>query len=280
MKFLLLAVMLSAQAARSQDFEQLLDSRAFLSQARMESTSIGRRDTDCATVSLGHNEEVSQYVSLRSTEWYEECYWVPGDPRRGGGHRQCYTRPGRTYHENARVRVTERKALLPWERDTFRLCLSGPWLDARPVATAYKYRQAGSTFGEVTFAPGEKQATKPDPAGIAVESLTPALVLTLKDRWASYYAGERLKLKLTVVEEVRNWPDATVGTLETETASGGELYALALAQHLGGKLKAGKKYYVKVAFRRLGRVSKDDQVDAGKSATVAYQPSAAGVAAR
>lgn len=273
---LAVAVLFVSAFASAQSFEQSLTWDAIRGQA----TQIGRYDVDCATLSLDADDgDLTPYVYLRSTQWIEECRWVPtpGDPRRGGGgggYRDCYTRPGGTWSENVRVRIEGRKPLLPWERDTFRVCLQGPWLDSRVMSAAYKYKQTGNGRGEIVYAPGEKVAMKPDAAGIQIAGLTPALVITLNDRWASYYAGERTKLKFSV-KESRSGFDGNVGDLEVETAGGQPQLSFNLAAPIAAKLKAGKKYYVKVSFQRLGTISKNDSVFAGESSKVVYAPAPA-----
>lgn len=260
-------------------FDTGFDVKAALAEVHAEApvrTSAARYTSDCANVTIRGDETESPSVTLRTQEWVEECHYVPGDPRHGGGGQNCWTRPGNTWKQTARVKVSERKALYPWESDTFQVCLEGPWLDARPLATAYDYtydRHAGA-YGELVFVPGGKKRMKPDAGGIVIEGLSPALVLSLRDKWASYYAGEKTTLKLEVKEDVPNWFDPTVAEISGEIAGGGDRITVDVASGLAGKLKAGKKYYVKVSFQRIGSISKDDEVSAGETSPTEYRPAA------
>jgi hypothetical protein len=127
-----------ALAGFSEDFQSKLAAGEPAPAARAEAVRSARYDYDCVDVSFNAADPASsERFMLRSQEWVYEC--VPaGDPRRGG--RQCWERPGFSYSRLVRVERTEVKPLLPWERDVFRVCLQGPWLDSRAVSTAYKYR--------------------------------------------------------------------------------------------------------------------------------------------
>lgn len=263
-----LAALLAAVPAAAVNFDQGVDASAVLEQAKaaakadtteakaVDATSLGGRRTvqDCVSVSFGANDPAaSPTFSLRSVEYYEECYQT-GDPRNGGG-RQCYERPGRSYHELASVTLQDRLPLLPWERDTFRVCLDGPWLSIYDVETAYDYRliSGGSYNGRYVLAPGRKTAQRPDPVGVLGE-LDAAMAFTLKDKWTSYYAGESIEIKYALKKHVENWFDPVVaeGSVTVPVA---EAYRVDLSKSSG--LQNGKKYYVEYSIRRIGSVSTD-----------------------
>lgn len=247
------------------DFDQAIDASAILKQAKeaakadtkvVDAQYIGGRRTvqDCVTVSFGANDPaVSPTFSLRSVEYVEECYQT-GDPRNGGG-RQCYERPGMSYHELASVTLQDRQPLLPWERDAFRVCLDGPWLSIYDVETAYDYRliSGGSYNGRYVLAPGRKTAQRPDPVGVLGE-LDSAMKLSLKDKWTSYYAGETIEIKYALKKHVENWFDPVVaeGAVTVPVA---ETYLVDLSRSSG--LQNGKSYYVEYSIRRIGKVSTD-----------------------
>lgn len=287
---------LSAAMARAEapslNFDQGVDIKAALDQARQSAAkdtakvsaarvSATRYETDCVRFTFAPDDAAtSEAVWLRSTEWVEECHW--GDPRHGG--RQCWERPGYTYRERVQITLRDRKPLLPWESDTFRVCLQGPWLDIDDVATAYDYKvvNGGDRNGHFVLAPTKKTPMKPDPAGIAAQSLSSALALTLKDKWASYYAGEKVSFKLTLKKDVPNWFDPTLIEKEVVFAAA-DPYSVDLKAYAGEfsqKLEAGKKYYVKISFKRLGQVSKDSSVDIGETEHVEYRPAAPAFAMR
>lgn len=247
------------------DFDKGIDASALLKQAKeaaktdtkvVDAQYVGGRRTvqDCVTVSFGANDPaVSPTFSLRSVEYVEECYQT-GDPRNGGG-RQCYERPGMSYQELASVTLQDRQPLLPWERDTFRVCLDGPWLSIYDIETAYDYRliSGGSYNGRYVLAPGRKVAQRPDPVGVLGE-LDSAMKLTLKDKWTSYYAGESIEIKYALKKHVENWFDPVVaeGSVTVPVA---ESYLVDLSKSSG--LQNGKSYYVEYSIRRIGKVSTD-----------------------
>jgi len=233
-----------------------------------------RTDTDCVTFTFSPEAALkSEPVWLRSTEWVQECTWT-GDPRHGGG-RQCWERPGHTYNQRVQVTLRERKEMYPWEHDSFRVCLSGPWLDVDQLSTAYDWKlvSGGSRDGNLVLAPGNKRQMKPDAAAITAQ-LRSDLTLALHDKWASYYAGEKVVLKIALLREVDNWFDPTLVEKELEYAAVPSTIDLKqFSGEFSEKLKAGKRYYVKLEFKRLGSVSKPDSVKAGETPAVPYQPS-------
>lgn len=266
---LALAALLLAAPALAEtpavDFDQGIDVSAVLKEAKAaakkDATVVqavfpgGRRTIpDCVAVSFGANDPAaSPTFELRSVEYVEECYQT-GDPRHGGG-RQCYERPGMTYHERASVTIRDRQPLLPWERDTFRVCLDGPWLSISEIETAYDYRliSGGNYNGAYVVAPGKKIAQRPDPVGILGE-LDAAMNFTLKDRWSSYYAGETVEIKWTLKKHLPNWFDPVIGEGVIAAPVAAE-YAADLSK--AGRFETGKSYYVEYSIRRLGKVSKD-----------------------
>lgn len=247
------------------NFDQGIDASAILKQAKeaaktdtkvVDAQYVGGRRTvqDCVTVSFGANDPaVSPTFSLRSVEYIEECYQT-GDPRNGGG-RQCYERPGMSYHELASVTLQDRQPLLPWERDTFRVCLDGPWLSIYDIETAYDYRliSGGSYNGRYVLAPGRKVAQRPDPVGVLGE-LDSAMRFSLKDKWTSYYAGESIEIKYALKKHVENWFDPVVAE-GSVTVPVSESYLVDLSKSSG--LQNGKSYYVEYSIRRIGKVSTD-----------------------
>lgn len=281
----LLALLLAAAPSHA---EPTFDAKALLNEAEsraadvkevVEAESVGMRryDSDCVTFTFSPTDaNVSETVYLRSTEWVEECTHT-GDPRHGGG-RQCWERPGMTYNERVRITLQDRQELFPWEYDKFRVCLQGPWLNWDDVATAYEYKsvRGGSRDGDIVLAPVKKLRMRPDPTGILMKPLTSSMVLGLTDKWINYYAkdGEKVVLKVVFKKDVPNWFDPTLLETELEFPVVPENIDLtAYAAKFSEKLQAGKKYYVKLSFKRVGRISKEDWVDAGETSPVAYQPS-------
>lgn len=244
--------------------------------------SSNRYESDCVRFTFSPNDQpVSDAIWLRSTEWVTECRPYGGDPRRGGGGQNCYERPGYTYNERVQITLKERQPLFPWESDSFRVCLQGPWLDVNTLSSAYEYNmvQGGNRNGNIVLAPGRKLAMKPDPAGITAQ-LSGAMLLSLTDKWASFYSGadEKVVLKVTLKKDVPNWFDPTL--IETELESAvvpARIDLKQFAAKFSQKLEAGKKYYVDLSFKRVGRISKGDYVKSGETTPTAYQPASVAV---
>jgi hypothetical protein len=276
---LLLAVAAAAEPP-AVNFDQGVDPSAILAAAGASAEKVAapvaaaypgsrRYDTDCVSVTFGPNDGLeSRRFHLESREWVEECYQT-GDPRHGGG-RQCHTRPGYSYRETAQVKLRERLPLLPWESDTFRVCLTGPWLDISEVETAYDYAlvQGGGYGGAFVVAPGKKTPMRPDPVGVLGE-LDGSLRATFKDRWASYYSGETVEIKYSLKKSVEGWFD-TVVKEGSFTAAVADSYALDLSRTPG--LQAGKKYYLEYRVKRVGAVSKPVFTRALETGKASYAP--------
>ncbi len=257
----LIAIIVAAPAcAQSVDFDQGIDASEILRQskeaAKKDTTIVkaqywqgGRSQSDCVTISFGANDSpVSPMYDLRSWEQRGECYRV-NDPLYGG-----YTDCVSHRHERVSITIRDRRALLPWERDTFRVCLEGSWLSFIEVETAYDYhRVSGGSFnGAYVLAPVRKVAQRPDPVGVVGE-LDSALMFTLQDRWASYYSGERIEIRYALKKHVRNWFDAVVmeGTLDLAVA---DSYAVDLSK--AGGFDDDARYYVEYEIRRVGKISR------------------------
>lgn len=280
----LLTLALPAAAAPAADFDAGIDAAAVLGEAKaavsaekVSAKSLRRYERDCVTFRFGPADGLeSEAVWLRSTEWVEECYQT-GDPRHGGG-RQCHERPGQTYRERAQVKLARREPLLPWESDTFQVCLEGPWVDARQFESAYEYRRAGGSGREglVIAEPVKKTPMRPDPMGV-LATLAPDLAVTLTDKWASYYTGEKLVVKLTLKRHYPNWFDPTLLEKEIElpVAATSVVDLKADLAQMSEQPKAGKPYYVEYSIKRVGTVSKPDFTKALESNKADYAPSAA-----
>lgn len=271
------------------DFDQGVDASAALEAARREAGAAHgpfrhrRYSVDCMDfVFKPDSPIVSQRVTLRSTEWIDHCHGHNGDRPHDdyGRHPHCLVIPGRTYSESVQVSLRERKPLLPWESDTFRVCLEGPWLRSDPVATAYEYTRGPNTGrGDFLYVPGRKTPMRPDPAGLAVGAFSPSLVLRLEDKWASHYAGEKLALQLFLVQE---WgilrPPVLETTIYLPTAAVHEIKLMDYSQYFKMPVQPGSRYHLKFNFQRVGTVSKPDTVPswgylgAIRTPTVEYRP--------
>lgn len=281
LSFLLLAAPVLASASADVSF----DPSAVLAQAkaevRQDKTEVAAQsmgpsnyDMDCANVTFNAGTgPVSEPVFLRSQEWVTECAPVGGDPRHGGGGQTCWQRPGMSWTQQARITVSNPKPLLPWEHDSFRVCLMGPWLSADALDTAYKYTvtSQGQDSGSIVVVAGAKTPEAADPAGVTGD-LNASLALNLSDKWASYYAGERITVRVELKKVVKFWPDAQVFEKDVDlpVASSYPLDLAKLAAQAGQKLEAGKQYYAKYSIKRVGTVSKADFTKTLETGKVSY----------
>jgi hypothetical protein len=167
-----------------------------------------------------------------------------------------------------RLILRERPPLLPWESDVFKVCLTGANFTMEPVSTAYDYRVVGDGAfdGNVVLAAGPKRALPPDPRGIQA-GLTPSLSLVFEDRWAAYYQGEDVVLRVALMKEGPSWPDETVARREVALP-----VAQTYAMDFSGAARArGGVYYAAYSIRRLGgRVSTEDDTPVLKTGEVSY----------
>lgn len=287
-KFLMAAVLAAvntASAAPTVDFDKGVDAKAFLSQAKKEAkgdkTELKgagvkyRAERDCARFTFSPDgPETSEAVWLRSTEYWEECHQT-GDPRHGGG-RFCREVPRYTHRERVQLEVRNRQKLFPWEKETFEVCLEGSWLNLYSIRTAHDYK-ASRSGGDYVLNAGARKAMDPDVNGI--EAAAPvaqdkAVAVAFKDRWASYYTGEKVKIKASLKREVEGWFDPTLKEVEVEFDAA-EAYTLdfnAYVKDFSEALKPGKKYYVEWGFSRIGKVSKPTYMKVGDGPTGVYQP--------
>jgi hypothetical protein len=282
---LLLAAAAPAFAAADASFDQGVDVSALAARAKdaakkdktevsAQSMSGMRYDMDCVAFTFSAADKpASDRVWLRSQEWVTECTPV-GDPRRGGGQ-QCYERPGMSWTQAVRITLQDRPQLLPWEHDSFRVCLQGPWIYTDSLETAYEYRNVSSSrdAGDIVLAAGRKTPEAPDNAGV-LAALDSHLKLSFNDKWSSYYAGEQIALRIELKKVVKFWPDATIlekeVTLPVSAAYGVDLNAFASAT--ASKPEAGKEYYVKYSIKRIGSVSRQVYTKTLETAKVTYAP--------
>jgi hypothetical protein len=204
--------------------------------------SAPRFEPDCKDVVFQPEDApVSRPVNLTSQEWVTDC--VPS-----GSGESCWEHPGRTDSLLVRLTLANRRPLLPWESDVFRVCLQGPALRTEPVSTSYDYRivSDGALDGSVVLSPGAKRVLAPDPRGVQA-TLTPGLTLAFHDQWASFYPGGEIILKISLRKEVYFWPDENVVEKEI-TLPVAENYTV----ELSGAGKPGEIYYARYAVRRLG----------------------------
>lgn len=289
------AALLSGGPAQAQtrslpDFDQGIDARETFDHIRRHRPGTDERwahpnyyrtERDCTLISFKATDPlVSPRVTLESRQYQERCH--PSGPN---GGQTCHDEWVWTERRHVRVEIVGRGEMLPWEEDSFEVCLDGRWLDARVYDASHEYSLAER--GDTILArAGRKVPALPDPVGIINESFAydPAkgnLVLGLRDRWASYYAGETTVLKVKLRRHRQGWFDDTL--IEKELSfSANETYSVNFADfanELNPKPENGKKYYVEWRFKRQGKISKDkwqkswesDKAVFGQASTFAAQ---------
>lgn len=266
------------------DFDQGVDAAAVVQEAKKNAVEAEgveaadaakvayRAERDCVTfVFEPDGPTTSEAVWLRSTEYWERCGTYGNPPTR-----YCREEPRWTHREKVWVTLQDRKELYPWEREAFDVCLEGNWLSAHIIQAAHKYT-GDRLGGHYTLIAGERIPMRPDKGGIQVSGLRStgvSMAVGFTDKWASYYAGEQVLIKAVLKREIKNWFDPTLIKKEF-TMSAGDNYAVdfdAFVADFSEKMKAGKKYYVKWGFSRIGKISTDKYIKRGDSNTAVYAP--------
>lgn len=303
-KMLIAAVLLGfAAAAKAEiNFDQGVDVKAALEQASEKSADLpvadryighSRYTRDCVRFGFGPSdtEQLSEKVWLRSQEYIEDCHTnyvqqchtvtgANGQPQQVCNtvpQTHCYERPGQSWREAVQVKVETRK-LFPWERDSFEVCLEGPWSRFYVNQAAYKYSvgKTGNYETLYTLKPGNKVAMDPDKNGLeAVEFSLENGKYTFKvnDKWAKEYAGEKVAIKVDLYRQISFWPDSYKGEKEFvfDAANGYEMtftekdLQKAVADD---NYRGPKKFYLKWGFKRLGAISTDDFVKKGETDSI------------
>ena len=294
MKKLILMAIVSAgfcaAAAAQVDFNQGVNVNEIISQAHasdlaipMPASNRGTYTRDCVRFSFGpsDNEILSQKVYLRSTEYDTVCHtvMVPGPNGTQVPTQQCYERPGMTWHEAGQIKMNARK-LLPWERESFEMCLQGPWMNLYVNAAAYKYsaKREGNYDTLFVLTAQDKIAMKSDEDGLSAGDFSYAdgkYTFKVNDKWAKEYAGEKVAIKLDLYKDNPNWFDSYKGSKEftfdaaegyTLTFSADEMEKPAVDDNNDNR--GSKKFYVKWGFKRVGVISKDNFVKKGETPSI------------
>ena len=273
--------------------DQAVSAPVQLPEAKGQRFSHYTRDCSRFTFDATGAEATSEKVSLSSTEYVEVCHHTGGGIHGEGGGPVCFERPGMTWRQAAQVHIAAR-TLLPWERETFEVCMEGPWMNLSVVDAAYKYSvtKAGDYDTLFNLVPQNRIAMKPDLDGINVAAFsydkeTRKFKLSLSDKWAKEYAGEKTALTIEVYKDINNWFDGYNGKGEF-TLDAAASYELAFGlddlkmpeppnhdfDHHGGHDYKGaddrgsKNYYVKWGFKREGKLSKDTFMKKGETSRV------------
>lgn len=305
MSAVLVLVFFAAAANARVDFDRGVDTKQFVTEAVSSGIAvpapvkgINRYTRDCARFSFGPSdaEIASERVWLRSIEYIQECHNVPVQqchtvmvPGPNGTQvpqqqchtvyqQQCHERPGMSWSRTAQIKMLARK-LLPWERESFDVCLEGPWMDIYVNAAAYKYsasRQGNyDTLFELTAK--NKIPMKADENGLSYAGFSYAggkFAFKASDKWAKEYAGEKVVITVDLYSEGWWIFNGYLGSKDF-TFDAAEGYEMSFSEKDLENAVAGddtfrgaKKYYAKWGFRRVGTISKDNYVKKDKTPSI------------
>ncbi len=292
MKKLLLAAVaatgLLAAANAQVNFDQGADLRAFVDQAVGSDVQVpmalpGRSHTtrDCVRFTFGPEDSgvLSQRVYLRSQEYVTECHTTVGPNNQPVQH--CGERPGHSWYEYGQIKMADR-ALLPWEKESFDMCLQGPWLDLYVNAAGYRYsakRSGKPGYTLFTLTSHERTPMKADEDGVSYADFAfrdGKFVFKASDKWAREYAGEKIAIKVELYKDNALFFDTFKGEKEF-IFDAADAYVMAFSEEELAKpeadpadgLRGAKKYFLKWGFKRLGAISKDNFVKKGKTPAIA-----------
>lgn len=281
----------AASAAAQVSFDQGVDVTAAISMAAASDIQVPlaapaarlNYSRDCVRFTFGPSDEemVSRKVYLRTTESETVCttVMVPGPNGTQVPQQNCYERPGMTWYRYAQIKLNPRK-LFPWERDSFDVCLQGPWMDIYANATAYRYTAKREGYDDVLFTltPHEKTAMRPDEDGVSYADFAYAdgrFSFKASDKWAREYSGEKVAITVKLYKDNALFFDTFKGEKEF-TFDAAESYAMAFSEDELSKPEAGqdddsrgaKKYYLKWSFKRIGSISTDREIKKDKTPVI------------
>lgn len=295
MKKLMIAALaisgLAAAASAQVNFDRGFDLKEVVSAAvsadpavpAVPGSKIGSYSRDCVRFTFGPEDSgaLSPKVYLRSIESETVCHtvMVPGPNNTQVPQQQCYERPGMTWYEYGQIKMADRK-LLPWEKESFDMCLQGPWLNLYANSTGYRYtaqREGHSGYTLFTLTAHEKQPMRADENGVNYAEFAfrdGKFVFRASDKWAREYAGEKTAIKVELYKDNALF-DSFKGEKEF-LFDAADSYEMAFAEGDLAKpeadpadgLRGAKKYYLKWGFKRVGAVSKDNFVKKDKTPVI------------
>jgi len=202
----------------------------------------------------------------------QECHMVPPQECHMEQRQECYERPGQTFHSTVQLNIA-RRDLFPWETESFSVCMEGPRVDMDSTKSPYSYSVDRIGQYDITFnlTPNYRVPTAPDSNGLNYAAFTfkaGKFTLSVADRWAAEYAGEKVAIKIELMKDGFLFFNSSRGekTFTFDTAAG---YALVFAESDLAKPKeliddsadkGASKFFVKWGFQRLGRVSTNQYV--------------------
>jgi len=231
---------------------------------------------DCATFTFTPGSPLkSGAVQLTSTEMIEECYDVPEPvhpqpnhpgggpgPRSGEKMQNCYTRPGHSWHQYAQVNITGSRELLPWETESFEVCMQGSSVDLYQAMHAYNY-SVSQSGGQFDLTPLYKIPTPAVANGVSgsVSYDGKLITFSVTDQLAQYYNGEKIQITAKLIQDHTFWFDDLIAQQDAVVDSA-EQYTL-----ISNRTLASGRYFVQWGFKRISAISKDNYVNMGNTST-------------
>ena len=200
-----------------------------------------------------------------------------------GGKNYCHDQV-RDMSANAVIALTGTRTTLPWERDVFKVCLQrgllrGERVKVHTIVASHHYKMlrkpSAGGYRIEALAQG-KLRTNPDPAGISAVSFgndaANGLVLTLTDKWASYYQGDKtvVKVALKMVKPFAFDPVAFEQELVLPPQDSYVIRFADYAAQFKKPLEHGMEYFVEWGFKREGKVSNGDYQKSGATMRAMY----------
>jgi hypothetical protein len=281
-----------AAAAVAQDLNQGIGAKEVVSMAAQADLAVPAAPAaarvnysrDCVRFTFGPEDSgaLTDKIYLRSTQYETVCHtvMVPGPNGTQVPQQSCHEQPGMTWYEYGQIKMADRK-LLPWEKESFEMCLQGPWLDLYVNAAGYRYtaeRSGHSGFTLFTLTAHEKTPMKADEDGVnyaGFEFKDGKFVFKATDKWAKEYAGEKIAIKVELYKDNALFFDTFKGEKEF-TFDAAASYEMAFTEDELSKpeadpadgMRGAKKYFLKWGFKRVGSISKDNFVKKDKTPAI------------
>ena len=185
----------------------------------------------------------------------------------------CHERMGQSFRTTAQVNVPQRQ-MYPWESESFEVCQEADRQTFDTRRSPYRYSVGREGMYDVTYnlTPSYRTPTAPDANGLNAASFAfrdGKFVLDVSDRWAEYYPGEKVKIKIELMKDgflffnssqgVKEFTFDTAGSYQLSFVEG-DLEKTENYTDTSGDMRGPKKYYVKWGFSRLGTVSTSEYV--------------------
>jgi len=203
-------------------------------------------------------------------------YTYPGSQHGQQGTYHCHERIGQTFRATAQMNIAARQ-LFPWESERFEVCMEASRVDFETRTSPYRYSVDRQGLYDLTFnlTPNYRVPTAPDSNGLSAVGWAfrdGKFVLNVSDRWASYYAGEKVVIKVELVKDGFLFFNSSQGEKEF-TFDAGSSYELAFVEgdlqktanyvDTSSDMRGPKKFFVKWGFKRVGSVSTQEYIKKG-----------------